>query len=159
MSSTLSNIAGSIQQNKNLQAQANADYASAESTRRAGMAEEENILSQTRAAAGSAEASAAGSGVVFNEGSALDNIKRTVYQGTKDAMTARNNAYGQAANLQSTAESLESSKSSTFGILMSGLSGVGSDISLYSGLYSGVSDWLSGTTQASVTSTSQYVNK
>jgi hypothetical protein len=74
-------------------------------------------------------------------------------------MTARNNAYGQAANLQSTAESLESSKSSTFGILMSGLSGVGSDISLYSGLYSGVSDWLSGTTQASVTSTSQYVNK
>lgn len=159
MSATVSNILSTRSQNAQLQAQANSDYYQAEATRKQGMAAEENILSQTKAAAGSAETSAAGSGVVFNEGSALDNIKRTVYQGTKDALTARNNAYASAQNLQAAGDSAINAKSSTFETLLSGLSGLGQDIMTYGTLASGISDWLSGTTTSSVTTTSQYVSK
>lgn len=135
MSSALSNIVSARTQNEQLQAQANQAYYSAEASRKQGMAAEQNILAQTKAAAGAAETSAAGSGVVFNEGSALDNIKRTVYQGTKDAMQARSNAYMTAANQQATGESYEAAKQSTTEILLSGLSGAGQDYLTYSKLF------------------------
>lgn len=135
MSQVFTNFMQARDQNRQLTMQAQVDDYQAELYRQQGMAQEQNILDQTRRAEGRAITGAAGAGVDVTEGSALENIRNTVYLGTRDALQARANAYQNAAMSGVNARNTRRSRLSPFEIMMSAAAGAPQDYQTYSQIY------------------------